>query len=269
MPTSQNGWTASSDKGSIGVNSGYTCHGVSFPGGLKSGDVSTVLGYVADQFHQRVEPLHDGWCWGYTYKEISGSSTLSNHASATALDINAPDHPYGVRNTFNSGQVSQIRAILSEVSPAVRWGGDYTGSADEMHFEINAGASTVASVAARLGGGGGGVVEPPAGQAPPYPLPSGYYFGPLTGPTESISCQAPDGSDHQYRPYLQQWQQRMIDRGWEECFVQYGADGMYGETVEVSEAGQCALQFQQEKGLEVDGLIGPQTWSAAWTEPIT
>jgi hypothetical protein len=269
VASSQNGWAASSDKGSIGINSGFSCAGVTFPGGIKSGDVSTVLGYVVDQFHKRVEALASGWCWGYAWKEISGSSTLSNHASGTAVDINAPDHPYGVRGTFNSGQVSQIRAILAEVSPAVRWGGDYSGSGvDEMHFEINASSSTVASVAARLGGGGGGT-SPPAGQAPAYPLPSGYYFGPLTGPDESISCQAPNGSDHQYRDDLQRWQQRMIDRGWGACFAQYGADGMYGETIEVSEAGQCALQFQREKNLQVDGLIGPETWAAAWTEPIT
>lgn len=267
MSTSQNGWTASSDKGSIGVDSGFSRCGVTFPGGVKSGDVSTVLGYVVEQFHARVEGLVSGWCWGYAWKEISGSSTLSNHASATAVDVNAPNHAYGASGTFNSAQVSAIRAILAEVSPAVRWGGDYGGSnVDSMHFEIDASASTVASVAARLGGGG---KPPPAGQAPAYPLPGGCYFGPLNGPEESISCQAPSGSDAQYRSDLAQWQQRMIDRGWEACFTRYGADGMYGETVDVSEAGQCALQFQAEKGLAVDGLIGPETWAAAWTYPIT
>ena len=28
-------------------------------------------------------------------------------------------------------------------------------------------------------------------------------------------------------------------------------------------------QFQKEKGLKVDGLVGPKTWAAAWTEDIT
>lgn len=266
MATSQNGWPASSDKNAIGIYSGFTACGVTFPGGVKSGDVDTVLEYVATQFHLRVEALVPGWCWGYTWKQISGSSTYSNHASGTALDINAPNHPYGVRGTFSSGQVSVIRQILSEVSPAVRWGGDYTGSGvDEMHFEINANASTVASVAARLGGS----TPPPSGSAPGYPLPGGWYFGPLYGPEESISCQAPSGSDAMYRDDLARWQQRMIDRGWQACFSHYGADGMYGETIDVSEAGNCALQFQSEKGLQVDGLIGPETWNAAWNLPIT
>jgi hypothetical protein len=239
--------------------------GVTFPGGVKAGDVDTVLGYVLAQFHSRVEPLVPGWCWGYNYRTISGSSTVSNHGSATAGDANAPDHPYGVSGTFTGAQVNTINAIMAEVSPAVRWGGEY---ADEMHFEIDANSATVASVAAKIRGGGGST-PPPSGQAPAYPLPGGCYFGPLYGPDESISCMAPNGCDAQYRPYLAQWQQRMIDRGWEECFVHYGADGMYGETIEVSEAGQCAIEFQSEKGLYVDGLIGPQTWDAAWTYPIT
>lgn len=267
MATCQNGWPASTDKNSIGVNAGFSVAGVTFPGGIKGGDVETVFRYLLNQFHARVEPLTSGWCWGYNYKQISGSNPAvwSNHAGGLAADCNAPSHPYGVRGTFNSGQVSQIRAILAEVSPAVQWGGDWSGSGvDEMHFEISANASTVASVAARLGGG----APPPSGQAPAYPLPSGYYFGPKNGPNQSISCQVP-GVDTHYQGDLRLWQQRMIDRGWGACFAKYGADGMYGDTIAVSEAGQCALQFQAEKGLTVDGLIGPQTWSAAWTYPIT
>jgi peptidoglycan hydrolase-like protein with peptidoglycan-binding domain len=30
-----------------------------------------------------------------------------------------------------------------------------------------------------------------------------------------------------------------------------------------------ATSFQQEKGLTVDGLIGKETWDAAWTAPVT
>lgn len=110
---------------------------------------------------------------------------------------------------------------------------------------------------------------PPVPSAPSYPLPPGYYFGPLDGPANSISCQAPDGSDAQYRHDLQLWQQRMIERGWGAYFPQYGADGMYGETTAVSETYHCALQFQQNKGLVADGMVGPETWPAAWTLPVT
>lgn len=149
MDTSQNGWPASPDRPSIGVT-GFTVAGVAFPGGVKSGDVATVFGYLAGQFHVRVEALVDGWCWGHNYRPVTGGGAVSNHGSGTAIDINAPRHPYGSANTFTAAQRQTIHTILAEVSSVVRWGGDYAGTKDEMHFEINAGAGAVAYVAERL-----------------------------------------------------------------------------------------------------------------------
>jgi hypothetical protein len=142
MATSYNGWEASDDKASIGVVSNDT-----FPGGAKAGDVTTVLGYVARQLHARVEPCIDGWNWGYTYKANQNNpSQLSCHASGTAIDWNAPDHPNGSSGTFTAAQVTTIYTILAEVEGAVAWLESY----DEMHFEICVNASTLAGVAARL-----------------------------------------------------------------------------------------------------------------------
>lgn len=147
MAKSQNGWSA----GDTSVlDRGFAVQGVTFPGGVRRGDVSTVLGYVAAQFHARVEPLVAGWCWGYNYRPVTGGGSLSNHASGTAIDVNAPRHPYGKRDTFTPAQRGVIRQILAEVGGVVRWGGDYTGNRDDMHFEINAGAVAVAAVAVRL-----------------------------------------------------------------------------------------------------------------------
>ena len=144
MATSYNGWPASDDKASIGVVSNDV-----FPGGAKAGDVTTVLGYVARQLHARVEPCIDGWNWGYTYKaNVNNPSQLSCHASGTAIDWNAPDHPNGSSGTFTAAQVTTIYTILAEVEGAVSWLQGY----DEMHFEICVSASTLAGVAARLGG---------------------------------------------------------------------------------------------------------------------
>lgn len=55
------------------------------------------------------------------------------------------------------------------------------------------------------------------------------------------------------------WQQRMADRGWH-----LGIDGAYGPVCD-----RVCRQFQTEKGLTVDGIVGPQTWAASWTAPIT
>lgn len=134
------------------------------PGGrvaLRAGDVSVVLLWVANQFHQHVEPLVWPGVWGYAERTIRGSDTvLSNHASGTAIDLNAPRHPLGVRGTFTGNQVQAIRRILDYCEGAVRWGGDYTGRADEMHFEINAGSTAVRRIADKIR-------TPPPPPAPP------------------------------------------------------------------------------------------------------
>lgn len=51
-----------------------------------------------------------------------------------------------------------------------------------------------------------------------------------------------------------QWQTRMRERGWS---IQ--ADGFYG-----ADSASICRQFQQEKGLAADGIVGPATWAAAF-----
>jgi hypothetical protein len=149
VATSQNGWPASADRSVINV-ARFEVHGVSFPGGVRTGDAATVLGYVVDRFHEEVEPLVPGWCWGHYYREVTGGRALSNHASGTAVDVNAPDHGYGDRNTFLPWQQDVIHDIIGAVGHTVRWGGDYSRTPDDMHFEINARPDVVALVAARI-----------------------------------------------------------------------------------------------------------------------
>lgn len=153
---SYNGWPASDDPAAIDVQDFGDAQGFPFPGGVRGGDVFTVLGYVATQLHARVEPCISGWCWGWDYRpNVNNPSTLSCHSSATAIDWNAPDHSNGARNTFSSAQVGVIREILNEVQGSIQWGGDYTGTVDEMHFEVIVDAGTLARVAASLPAGGG------------------------------------------------------------------------------------------------------------------
>lgn len=157
MALAQNGWTASANKADIGVDPNFSVAGVKFPGGVKAGDVATVLHYVASQFHERVEPLHDGWCWGWAYRAIRGGTTnLSNHAAGCAIDINAPKHPLGKRGTFGAEQVKTITAIVAECEGVVRWGGSYSSRPDEMHFEVIGKSDAVARVAAKFRGGAPG-----------------------------------------------------------------------------------------------------------------
>lgn len=89
--------------------------------------------------------------------------------------------------------------------------------------------------------------------APPFPLPAGAYFGPKSGPKRSVS------GYYSHREDLRRWQRQMRARGW-----QIEPDGLYGR-----QTGNVAAAFQAEKGLTVDRLIGPATWAAAWTAPVT
>lgn len=159
MPTSYNGWSASRNPADFGGLVPLRVGTETFPPGVRAGDVAVVLQYVATQLDARVEPVafpggHPADDWGYNYRPSKNSAALlSCHASATAFDYNATRHPNGKRGTFTKAQVAEIRRILAEAKNVVRWGGDFTGTPDEMHFEIDDDAAAVAQVAALLRGG--------------------------------------------------------------------------------------------------------------------
>lgn len=98
---------------------------------------------------------------------------------------------------------------------------------------------------------------PPAGKAPPFPYPSSDYLG---QPSSDPHCHSGyyGGVDN---TNVKTWQTQMLARGWSGIGT---ADGMFGPN-----SSNVARQFQQEKGLSVDGLVGPQTWAASWTAPVT
>ena len=154
-PVSQNGWPVNPARGM------RTIPGTNTRVNVADGDAGDVLMHVLGQVHTRVEDIdmrstageHDDW--GYADRNVRGSGDISNHASATAVDINATRHGLGDRGTFTPVQVQEIHNILGEVDNVVRWGGDYTGRADEMHFEIVGTPEEVARVAERLRTAGG------------------------------------------------------------------------------------------------------------------
>ena len=96
-------------------------------------------------------------------------------------------------------------------------------------------------------------IPAPTTPAPPFPLPKGSYFGPRSGPAKSVS------GYYSHREDLRVWQQRMKDRGW-----RIRPDGLYGD-----ETARVSRDFQNEKGLAADALVGRDTWNAAWESPVT
>lgn len=136
---SGNGWPvpATNSPGDIGVLT-YTVPGTDARLAVKSGPVATILLHVARRVQETVEPLQRSQCGAFSWRpNVNSPSQWSNHASGTAIDLNWLRHPNGARNTFSAAQVVAVRNILSECRGVVRWGGDYTSVADEMHWEIN------------------------------------------------------------------------------------------------------------------------------------
>jgi hypothetical protein len=96
-------------------------------------EIAALLVAVARDFDREVEPLKAGHCWGFNPKHIEGSPNWSNHAWGGALDLNAPEHPMGAKNTFSAAKQAAIHKILGRYpyggKRIFRWGGDYITAA--------------------------------------------------------------------------------------------------------------------------------------------
>lgn len=153
MSTSQNGWPglpADSSKLHPWVIPGQ---GTDTQIRLHNGSAGFLLAHLALCFDSKVEVLDEPVLddWGYAYRPVRGyTSTLSNHASGTAEDLNATDHPLGSPGTFTDAEVEQIHRFLTRYDGCVRWGGDYRNRKDAMHFEIDRQLSSCEAVARRL-----------------------------------------------------------------------------------------------------------------------
>jgi hypothetical protein len=118
---------------------------------LRDGSAGFLLVHMATWFDDVIEDLDNEktWDdWGWAPRPVRGGSTPSNHASGTAMDLNATKHPMGVATskTFSPAEIAKIHERLSWFRGCIRWGGDYQNRPDAMHFEIN---KPMASVQAR------------------------------------------------------------------------------------------------------------------------
>lgn len=229
MAVSQNGWRAN-DRSLIAS--------YSIPGGkvaLRKGDVATILVYFAKRFHSEVEPLKWPGNWGYAERKIRGGASLSNHASGTALDLNAPQHPLGKSGTFSSAQRGAINRILKDCGGVLRHGKDYRGRKDEMHVEINAGTAAVARVAKAI-------------RAGKKPGPSG---GAVSGGSSSPTYKTVSGSTPLVKLYHKGEPVKRI-----QAAVGVKVDSYYGQAT-VS----AVKKWQKVNGLAADGIFGKNSWA--------
>jgi hypothetical protein len=147
---SQNGWTAN-DRSVIATRA---VRGTHVRLAVRTGAAGDLLLEVAALFDLMVQDLDlpgPADEWGYAERPVRGSADISNHASGTAVDLNATRWPLGSAPSVNlsAHQIATVREIVAVTRGAVRWGGDYSGRKDPMHFEINNG-QTEASCARAL-----------------------------------------------------------------------------------------------------------------------
>lgn len=92
--------------------------------------VSVIFADFIIEYDKTVEPIKTQ-IWGW-----SGTNSVenSNHLSGTAIDINAPIHPFGAPPTPASW-TRRVRDLLSKYSGVIYWGGDWNYP-DPMHFQI-------------------------------------------------------------------------------------------------------------------------------------
>ena len=157
MATSSNGWAVldADTTGKLPRLRNWVLPGVNRKLKARDGSAGFLLVHMALWFDEELEQLDLGTYddWGWASRPVRGSTTfISNHASGTAVDLNATKHPMGVATskTFSAKQISAIHKRLTLYEGCIRWGGDYKNRPDGMHFEINKAMSAVEARARSL-----------------------------------------------------------------------------------------------------------------------
>ena len=99
--TSYNGWTASKEPAHIKIKS-YAIPGTDLKIRCAEAVAPLIVGFCKE-FNELIEPLDGGQLdeWGYAFRSVRGvSDKLSNHASGTAIDLNATKHALGKSAPF-------------------------------------------------------------------------------------------------------------------------------------------------------------------------
>lgn len=193
-------------------------------------------------------PSVDDGDWGWEYRRSRNSGRLSVHSWGACLDFNATFNPNGVIPPDGGRYV-----LGSNIQAAVRAIGGLHGRGwkDNMHIECKLDPQEIAAFdRAHPADGKPAAPSKPTGApvsagATPFPMASDHYYGPLSGPSESISGLGK--YDAPFRPGLRRAQAKL----------HIATDGLYGPNTNAA-----VRKFQAAHGLAVDGLIGPNTWKA-------
>lgn len=95
-------------------------------------DIAELVELLLKETQRRGYKLVRGWCWSYSNRAISGTSSPSNHSWGLAVDLNAPANPYTSHRVTD--MPDWMPALWAEYGFA--WGGNYSGEQDSMHYEF-------------------------------------------------------------------------------------------------------------------------------------
>jgi hypothetical protein len=200
-------------------------------------EVAPLLMKFAGEFHRLVEPitinpLDD---WGAVCRKVRGRNLPSFHSAGIAIDLNATRHPLGRVGTFNPRQRATIRALCRKYG--LRWGGDYRGRKDEMHFEVILPRPAALALVHRL-------------QAKPAPAPAAAKT--VSPPRLAKLTFGTTSAD------VVKLQQRLRTLG----FDPGPADGNFGPATR-----RAVVAFQRSDATlrgDADGIVGPATLGRLW-----
>ena len=166
----------------------------------------------------------------YNCRKITNGKGYSLHAFGIAADINARTNPYG-RNLITDMPVAMVAAVkaikTSKGLQVFRWGGEYPTFKDAMHYEV--------------------VLSPDE-------MAAGIDW-------DSVIAEPPDHNNPSTWPTV-----RRGDRGpsvakLNDLLAESGFEAAAGAVFDVQTL-SAVEAFQESRKLTVDGIVGPQTWTA-------
>ncbi|MGB0972702.1 MAG: M15 family metallopeptidase [Mycobacterium sp.] len=186
---------------------------------LQAGLANTVLKAFMAALNEHIESVYNARGGtdegGYTESNSVlggyGRNNGSNHLGGTAFDYNWSDHAFRVSyDGWSQEEIALVRELLDFFEGLVFWGQDWNSPKDGMHFQM--GYNTYGDedrirdfIARKIRADGKSTFR--AGPKDPndFPLPAGYFYGPLDGPTESVSGEW-DGTPQAWKDGLGRWQ---------------------------------------------------------------